>query len=295
MFNLKNRLILNTSNLSLLFLVVLIFSLIQKPVYSAIEVVVQPTKPKQGDTLAIKVKKRNGTSLPKIYFGPDKFPVFEINNEWYRALIPITANHAAKECDVKILYENEKTTLPVTINETPYKVESITLSKDVAGLVATKIEKELVRKAVNTVSSEKYWKGEFIFPSAANQSTEYGVKRKINGTLSPDYFHKGLDFASPEGGDVKAPENGKVILAGLTSKGFVVNGNCIFIDHGHGVISAYLHLSKVLVKEGDVVKTNQLIGKVGSTGIATGPHLHWGIYVLGKPVEPLVWTNTVID
>ena len=146
-----------------------------------------------------------------------------------------------------------------------------------------------------TVSSEKYWNGEFIFPSAANPSTEYGVKRKINGVLNPDYFHKGLDFASPEGGDVKAPANGKVILAGLTSRGFVVNGNCIFIDHGHGVISAYLHLSQVLVKEGDTVKKNQLIGKVGSTGIATGPHLHWGIYVLGKPIEPLVWTNTVID
>ena len=294
MTNLQNRQILNIFNLSLF--LILVFSLVQGPSYSAVEVVIEPNKPKQGDTLAVKVKKTSeNNNPPKVYFGADKLPVFEINNGWYRALVPITASQESKEYEFNIVYEGEKKTIPITINETPYKVESITLSKEVSGLVATKIEKESVRKAVNTVSSQKYWNGKFIFPSEAHQSTEYGVKRKINGVQNPDYFHKGLDFASPEGGNVKAPENGKIILAGLTSKGFVVNGNCIFLDHGHGVISAYLHLSKVLVKEGDVVKKGQLIGKVGSTGIATGPHLHWGVYVLGKPVEPLVWINTSID
>ncbi|KAF0200512.1 MAG: lysostaphin, partial [bacterium] len=72
-------------------------------------------------------------------------------------------------------------------------------------------------------------------------------------------------------------------------------GNCIFLDHGHGIISAYLHLSSVMVKEGDIVKKGQIIGKVGSTGIASGPHLHWGMYVLGKTVDPLVWVNTAIE
>ena len=75
----------------------------------------------------------------------------------------------------------------------------------------------------------------------------------------------------------------------------MVNGNCIFLDHGHGVISAYLHLSSLLVKEGDFVNKGQVIGKVGSTGIASGPHLHWGMYVLGKTVDPIGWTSMIID
>lgn len=259
-------------------------------------ILIEPASIKLGDTVSVKVKKEQGTDkLPKIFFDKERIPTFLINNDQCRGLIPITAGVKPGKHSIDIFYGKKSKSIDLNISDPKYPIENLTLPKTVAGLKASKTEKDLVGKALYTVSNEKLWSGKFIFPSEAKQNTIYGVKRKINGTLDPDYFHKGLDFAAKEGASVKAPENGKVIVAGLLSKGFVVNGNCIFLDHGQGVVSAYLHLSSVLVKEGDLVKKGQLIGKVGGTGIASGPHLHWGIYVLGKPVEPLEWVSRVID
>ncbi len=78
-------------------------------------------------------------------------------------------------------------------------------------------------------------------------------------------------------------------MVGREKDGFLVNGNIIGIDHGQGVTTAYLHLSRILVKEGDFVKAGQVIGAVGATGAATGPHLHWGLYVNGLSVDPAPW------
>ena len=256
-------------------------------------ILIDPSLVKLGDTVSVKIKKESD-KLPKVFFNKEKLPVFLIGDQ-YRGLIPITAGFKPGKYPLDVFYGKESKNINLEVIDTKYPVETLTLPKTVAGLKASRIEKDLVGRALYTVSSEKLWSGKFIFPSDAKQNTIYGVKRRINGNLDPDYFHKGLDFAAKEGAHVKAPEDGKVIVAGLLSKGFVVNGNCIFLDHGQGVVSAYLHLSSVLVKEGDLVKKGQLIGKVGGTGIASGPHLHWGVYVLGKPVEPLVWVNRLID
>ena len=78
---------------------------------------------------------------------------------------------------------------------------------------------------------------------------------------------------------------------GLESQGFRVHGNTIGIDHGQGVTSVFLHLSRIYVKEGDFVKAGQVIGAVGTTGASTGPHLHWGLYVQGESVDPTAWNR----
>lgn len=88
-----------------------------------------------------------------------------------------------------------------------------------------------------------------------------------------------------------APAAGRVALVGRVSQGFRIHGNIVGIDHGQGVTSTYLHLSRINVKEGDVVQAGQLIGAVGSTGAVTGPHLHWGLYVQGQSVDPVPWRN----
>lgn len=249
-----------------------------------------------GDTVPVKIKKlRDTDTIPKVFFEKSKLPLFALSGDWYRCFIPLSANFKAGEYSVEIFYKDKAKKINLIVNPTKYPIEDLTLTKEVAALRASRIEKVSVAQALSTQSNKKLWLGKFILPSTASKSAVYGVKRRINGTVNPDYFHKGLDFAAPLGSDVKATENGKVILAGLVSKGFVVNGNCVFLDHGHGIISAYLHLSSVVVKEGDLVKKGQIIGKVGSTGITSGPHLHWGMYVLGKTVDPLVWVNTAIE
>jgi len=248
-----------------------------------------------GDTLSVKIKKVGEKGQPKIYFNKTKVSAFVLSETWFRSLIPISANYKPGKYELEVFYLGKVKRIELAVKETKYPLQELTLTKEVAGLKASKKEKELVGKALAIESSNKLWTGKFILPSTARQSTGYGVQRRVNGVITPDYFHKGLDFAAQTGANIKSPENGKVILVGLTSKGFVVNGNCIFIDHGHGVITGYLHLSSVAVKEGDLVKKGQIIGKVGSTGIASGPHLHWGVYVLGKTVDPLGWTNTLIE
>lgn len=264
--------------------------------FCQIEALVKPEITMVGSVVSVKiVKDESERRVPKVFFDKNKIPVFNLSKEWYRSLIPLSADTKPGTYPLEILYKGKVKKINLIVQETKYPLQELTLRKEVAGLMATRIERALVAKALSRESSEKLWGGKFIFPSDARESTLYGVKRKVNGVITPDYFHKGLDFAAKFGSSVRAPADGKVILAGQESKGFVVNGNCIFLDHGHGVITGYLHLSSLLVKEGDFVKKGQIIGKVGSTGIASGPHLHWGLYVLGKTVDPIEWTNNIIE
>ena len=249
-----------------------------------------------GEAVPLKIKKaQNEKNVPKVYFNKTKLALFLLPDSWYRCLIPLSANLKPGEYPIEIYYNSKSKKSNLIVKPTDYPVEEITFTKEVAGIRATKTERNLVGKAINTLSDKKFWSGKFILPNKARTSTIYGVRRKINGILDPDNFHKGLDFAAQEGENVISPEAGKIVLVGLVSMDFAANGNSIFIDHGHGVVSGYLHLSSVLVKEGDIVNKGQIIGKVGSTGIATGPHLHWGLYVLGKTVDPFIWTKKLIE
>ena len=261
-----------------------------------VNVVITPTNPQVGDTVIVKIARDENTkSVPKVFFETNKQPVFELSKEWYRTFIPLSASYKPGHYKVEVFYKGKGKKIDLIVGETKYPMEELTLSKTVAGLMASKIERAEVNRALSVYSPKKLWSGKFINPSSGPKSTTYGVKRRVNGVIDPEYFHKGLDFAASQGSNIISPENSKVLLAGPESKGFVVNGNCIFLDHGHGVVSGYLHLSKLLVKEGDIVKKGQIIGKVGSTGIASGPHLHWGIYVSGKTVDPVKWTNTIVE
>lgn len=261
-----------------------------------IEVILVPEIPKIGETIQLKIKKtQEEKELPKIFFEKAKLPVFLLNKDWYRTFIPLSADFKAGVYPLEIFFKGKHKKVELNIKETKFPLQELVLKKEVLELKASRIEKTLVAKALDLTSETKLWGGKFIYPSLSPRSTLYGVKRMINGAINPHYFHKGVDFAASHGSNIRAPENGKVILAGYQSMGFVVNGNCIFLDHGHGVVSGYLHLSEILVKEGDVIKKGQIIGKVGSTGIASGPHLHWGMYVLGKTVDPLFWTSITIE
>jgi lysostaphin len=120
-------------------------------------------------------------------------------------------------------------------------------------------------------------------------SAGFGLRRMVNGKLLKDYYHSGVDFAGGQGSPVNSVADGVVIMA---KNGWRLHGNSICIDHGQGVVSIYIHLSKVLVKEGDTVKSGQLIGRIGQTGRANGPHLHFSLYVNKHSTNPLQWFKT---
>jgi len=126
-------------------------------------------------------------------------------------------------------------------------------------------------------------------PSTGYVSSTYGLQRYYNGVFAEDYYHRGVDYAAGNGSPIYAPAAGKIIVVGRVEDGFVLNGNTLGIDHGQGVTSVMIHLSGFAVKEGDIVEKGQLIGYMGSTGFASGPNLHWGLFVNGIAVDPVQW------
>ena len=150
----------------------------------------------------------------------------------------------------------------------------------------TERERRLIGAALDRVTGERYWRGNFIMPVEGRISTEYGLQRYINKRLA--YRHRGLDIAAPEGTPVKAAADGVVSLA---DSSFVLHGQTVILDHGQGVASLYIHLSAIEVSEGDSVQQGQIIGGVGATGVATGPHLHFAVYAYHEALDPFFWTQ----
>ncbi len=130
------------------------------------------------------------------------------------------------------------------------------------------------------------WAGGFRRPVAGQVSSAFGARRGYaGGVLSAP--HLGVDLAAPAGVPVVAAADGRVALA----EGLRVRGNAVVIDHGLGVYTAYYHLGEIRVRPGQEVRAGETLGLVGSTGLATGPHLHWELRVFGVPADPLGWVG----
>ncbi|MDK1022614.1 MAG: peptidoglycan DD-metalloendopeptidase family protein [Gammaproteobacteria bacterium] len=120
----------------------------------------------------------------------------------------------------------------------------------------------------------------FILPTRGVVSSSFGLRRFFNDQArSP---HSGLDLAAAEGVAIVAPARGKVTATG----DYFFNGNTVLLDHGHGLISMYCHMSRINVTPGDIVAAGELLGAVGRTGRVTGPHLHWSVSLNNARVDP---------
>lgn len=130
------------------------------------------------------------------------------------------------------------------------------------------------------------WNGRFLVPVPGPITTEFATRRSYNGRF-PQGNHLGVDFGAPLGTPVRAPADGVVVFAAQTP----VRGNVLIVDHGAGVFSTYAHLQRFESEPGQAVEAGQTIARVGSTGLSTGPHLHWEIWVDEAAVDPLEWTE----
>jgi len=144
-------------------------------------------------------------------------------------------------------------------------------------------EQKLLRRVLSQITPKKFKETRLYPPlKKLSISTPFGAKRIINGKRRS--IHWGTDFRAKRGAPVYASLSGRVVLA----RKFYFTGNTVVIDHGLGIHTLYAHLSKIEVKEGEFVKAGQVIGKVGSTGRSTGPHLHFGFYVEGERADPMI-------
>lgn len=171
-----------------------------------------------------------------------------------------------------------------------YKEQHLTVKRKHSNPPADQIkriqqESRLSKKAFTTFSTNNQHKHyqHFLKPAQGPISSPFGLKRFFNEQARRP--HSGIDIAAPRGADIIAPADGKIILTG----NFFFNGNSIFIDHGQGLITMYCHMDKLESKQGASVKAGDIIGKIGSTGRATGPHLHWTVSLNNSRIEPLLF------
>ncbi|HEY5804056.1 MAG TPA: M23 family metallopeptidase [Lysobacter sp.] len=151
--------------------------------------------------------------------------------------------------------------------------------------IAARIEREQAKVTAARVRDDDRddYAQTFVWPLQGRISGRFGNQRVYNGT--PKSPHSGMDIAAPTGTPIKAPAAGIVTFAGPD---LYVTGGTLLLDHGHGVSSNFLHLSRIDVKVGDRIQQGQVIGQVGATGRATGPHLHWGMNWFDVRIDPLL-------
>ncbi|WP_225879292.1 peptidoglycan DD-metalloendopeptidase family protein [Isorropodon fossajaponicum symbiont] len=226
-------------------------------------------------------------SKPKAFYS--NVPVYtqHIKDQHWQALIgiPLLAKVGGRYITIKGL-STQKITF--TVYGHHYKEQHITLTgkkkkyvnPNLKHMERIKRERPILSKTRKLFSEKSLFNGQFIRPVKGVITSPFGLKRFYNG--QPRRAHTGLDFAGNIGTSIHAPADGKVIL----TEHFFFNGNTVFIDHGQGLISVYIHMNKHLVKQGQLVKQGDKIGTIGQTGRATGSHLHWGVYLNQTTVNP---------
>ena len=248
---------------------------------------------KQGQVLLIKVKGEEQATEVKGMFLGRTIPFFrefrpgepagylgllgiDMQDEpgTYELAVEVRQGEQAKQLSVNILVAKEN-----------FSVEHLTLPKEKVDLdekatARWKAEQEQVKQALAENSRLKLWRSNFLEPVNGKRTGIFGSVRVMNG--KPRNPHNGEDIGAPLGTDVAATNDGVVRL----TVDHIFSGRGVFVDHGLGFYSMYFHLSEILVKDGDLVKAGQIIGKVGATGRATGPHLHWGVKLNGARVNP---------
>ncbi|MEQ8673376.1 MAG: LysM peptidoglycan-binding domain-containing protein [Aggregatilineales bacterium] len=171
----------------------------------------------------------------------------------------------------------------------PYGSQYITLPQDRIELLSTAVEDNelaILRNTASGVTPERYFDGPMSLPAAAAMNSPFGTRRSYNGSAF-DRYHSGADFAGAPGSPILAAASGRVVLADTLN----IRGISVMIDHGWGIYTHYAHMTERYVQIGDFVTVGQMIGTVGSTGRATGAHLHWELWVNGVQVDPMQWVQ----
>ena len=253
----------------------------------AYDVTITPTAPQLGDTISVVVLARSGAVTPTVTANGKEYPSFPLSDNRFRAFIPTSPLDPPGRIVIQVSGDEDTRNLAVGLRDRSFSTQRITLRG--SGSLGTDHEFDRVDAFKQLVSPERHWNGPLLRPSQGRVSSAYGVRRYYNGVFAENYYHRGVDYAAGTGSPVIAPAAGYIRLVGRVADGFELHGNTIGIDHGQGLLSIMIHLSRIDVQEGDFVRAGQTIGGIGSTGASTGPHLHWGLYMNQVAVDPVPW------
>jgi murein DD-endopeptidase MepM/ murein hydrolase activator NlpD len=254
-------------------------------------IVLSPKKVGPGDIMTVSVKNTTGPvegsfNGKHLYFNPAK--------NAFKSVVGIDLKTDPGTYPLSLTVDGQSPTLDVVIAKKKYPVQKLKLPEDMVVLSPeneARAEREQRKMAaIWPFDSLRVWQGSFINPLPGKPlGTPFGVRRIINNI--PKNPHSGVDITADEGDPVKAPNDGVVILV----EDQFYSGNSIVLDHGQGIYTMFFHLSKIKVKYGQAVRKGDVIALVGSTGRATGAHLHWGVRVQGAKVDPLALIRLRLD
>jgi murein DD-endopeptidase MepM/ murein hydrolase activator NlpD len=257
-----------------------------------VQITVPRTTIRQGEALAVTVSVRGGASRVDLRFAGRPFRLYPAGGQW-RTIVgtdPITTPgaHALVVDAVTPAGASATARVQVRVEKVAFATRSLSFDPDRRTLLRPEVaarERERVNAALRVLHPAQLWDGPFMRPVDGRISSPYGVLSIYHGQVRG--FHTGTDFAADEGTPVYAGGAGIVRLA----EELPLSGKAVLVDHGLGMITSYLHLSSITAQVGQRVRRGELLGHVGSSGLATGPHLHWGLRANGVRVDPMLWTQ----
>ncbi len=264
---------------------------LENTVYQADNLVVSlfPKSPLQGQAVIVSIRCRQASPVPRqLLLLGKKYKIVAVGEEEYKAVcaVPLNAPLGPQQLGID-LADAEVVKISLTIRAGKYGEEHLHLPAEmvnptnVVHLQQIKNDRIRLRQIYGSSKAVIRFFHPFIRPLKSTIITPFGRRRFLNEI--PKSPHGGIDLRGKTGTPVPAAAGGKVAFSGK----LYYSGNAVIIDHGLDIFSLYLHLDTLSAAEGDQVNQGQIIGKLGSTGRVTGPHLHWGIKINGIFVDPL--------
>ncbi len=258
-----------------------------------LDVQLRPLPITQGDTVTIFVKNLLD-GRPSGQFGDQPLSFFPVE-DGFVALVGIDAFDDVGNYTLSLSGSGSQPWRPfeqsVTVQSGSFAFQPIILGPEFEPLLAPEVrqgEDEFLNTIFVDSAEQPLWSGLFTAPVTSTIVTDgYGSSRSYNGG-PVNVFHSGIDFAGSIGTPILCPADGQVVFADFLE----LRGFSVIVDHGGGVMTAYYHLSEMFVAVGESVSQGQLLGSGGSTGLSTGPHLHWDLRVGGTAVDGSQWLQT---
>lgn len=243
----------------------------------------------QGGVIYVKILKMDNQEPSLKWMDKDITLLYRSDKSVYEGFIAADLEQKPGTYDLDLIFEPSgvKKQIKIKVYDKDYGVRRITIAddskvnlneKDLARAIR---EKAIMNKLWGASISAPFWDTPFIMPLDSEVIGPFGRRSIIND--QPRSPHTGVDLRGKKGTPVKSSNDGLVVFTG----DHFFTGNTVVIDHGAGILTMYFHLDKINVKKGDKISRGEALGTVGSTGRATGPHLHWGIRIDGQRIDPV--------
>ena len=265
------------------------------PSRASVNVLFSTTSIQPGETLRIETDGIASNRRLRIFIHKSAYPFFPIGTDVQRALVGIRLDAAPGKFPVHVDVQANGAPDWQTVYQGTIEISSKTFPTETVNFNPEKTalfrwehqESARIHQLLLYLTNDQSWEGMFDYPVQGPVIGEFGVHRIRNGNIDAG-FHKGVDLKADKGTPILASSSGVVLLAAVLK----AHGRTVLLNHGQGVMTIYLHMNAITVKPGQKVVKGQKIGIVGSSGLSTAPHVHWGLYVHGVPVDPKPWTET---